>query len=419
MEILDQAYLNDLVIRSERGDSNAFSELFAAVWEGQYTYLSEMLDDSADIKTALQEVFTQALQRLPGLPRAELFLPWLCRISFLYCRERQNDIPAGEKKGQHLFHLSQILNLPLTESQILLMTYEQNLPDEEIRQILNLGRILLRRYRKDGLRHLQRDMTPQDKAEAQKAALPANGSGKKKTGTPNIRHAAAKPGAGEVTKILEQIFDSCGKKPNTVPMEALASYAVYRRERFSLQKWILSAGLIAFLFLPMLFLLPKFEVRENEEGERGLPVYTIEVQSFLPVDKVLARLNTHALPVYEAGAKEFTVEPTRNGTMTISVELINRQQAKKTVTVENVDSKGPELLGSETGSSTFLLKVTDAGIGVDYRESYAVTASGSVVRPLETNEQTGEILFVYPEEDWDIYIPDHIGNTLHLAITLE
>ena len=181
MEILDQAYLNDLVIRSERGDSNAFSELFAAVWEGQYTYLSEMLDDSAAIKTALQEVFTQALQRLPGLPRAELFLPWLCRISFLYCRERQNDIPAEEKEGQHLFHLSQILNLPLTESQILLMTYEQNLPDEEIRQILNLGRILLRRYRKDGLRHLQRDMTPQDKAEAQKAALPANGSGKKKT----------------------------------------------------------------------------------------------------------------------------------------------------------------------------------------------------------------------------------------------
>ena len=39
--------------------------------------------------------------------------------------------------------------------------------------------------------------------------------------------------------------------------------------------------------------------------------------------------------------------------LTISVELINRQQAKQTVTVENVDAKGPELLGSETGSSTW------------------------------------------------------------------
>ena len=67
---------------------------------------------------------------------------------------------------------------------------------------------------------------------------------------------------------------------------------------------------------------------------------------------------------------------------------------------------------------SYALKVADAGIGADYRESYAVTASGTVIRPLEINEQTGEILFAYPEEDWDVYIPDHIGNTLHLAITL-
>ena len=418
MEILDQTYLNDLVIRSERGDSNAFSELFAAVWEGQYVYLSEMLEDRAEIETALREVFSQALQRLPGLPRAELFLPWLCRISFLYCRERQEVIPGEGQGEQQLFHLSRILNLPLTESQILLMTYVQNLPDEEIRQILNLSRILLRRYRKDGLRHLQRDMTPGEQAGGRKAALPADGSGRKRTGVSDRRRAATKPGAGEVTKILEYVFDSCGRKPNTVPMEALASYAVYRRERFFLQKGILSAGLIAFLFLPMLFLMPKFEVRENAEGERGLPVYTIEVQSFLPVEKVLARLNTHSLPVYEAGAKEFTVEPTRNGTMTVYVELINRQQANQTVSVQSVDAKGPELISSETGSGTVLLKVADAGIGADYRESYAVTASGTVIRPLEINEQTGEILFAYPEEDWDVYIPDHIGNTLHLAITL-
>ena len=37
---------------------------------------------------------------------------------------------------------------------------------------------------------------------------------------------------------------------------------------------------------------------------------------------------------------------------------------------------------------------------------------------LSTDAETGEILFPYPEENWDVYIPDHIGNTLHLAITL-
>ena len=66
----------------------------------------------------------------------------------------------------------------------------------------------------------------------------------------------------------------------------------------------------------------------------------------------------------------------------------------------------------------FIIKVEDAGIGVDYRAVYAVGASGEVYYPLSSGEETG-IVFEYPDEAWDIYIPDHIGNTLHLAIKLQ
>lgn len=392
MEILDQSYLNDLVVRSGRGDSNAFAELFAATWETQYGYLYRMTRDKAEAVQALQEVYTQALRRLPSLGRAELFLPWLSRMSYLYCRERRE---AGNP-------LPELLNLPLTESQILLMTYAQGLSDEETGRVLNLGSALLRRYRKDGLRHLRRETPERQHAEDSR------------------RHGAGeKPDAAAVTEILERIFDACGQEPNTVPMEALASYTVYRRERFTLQKGILTAGLIAFLLMPLLFLMPDFEVWGTDRGERGLPVYTIEVHSLLPVGKVTARLNTHALPVYEAGAKEYSVEPTRNGTMTVYVELVNRQNLQKDVPVENVDAKGPELSSSEIGEDTFLLRVSDAGIGVDYREIWAVGASGTVYYPLETDEAKGEVLFAYPDEDWDVYVPDYIGNTLHLALTLQ
>ena len=417
MEILDQTYLNELVIRSERGDSNAFAELFAAVWEGQYFYIYSMLTDHTEAESALQEVFSQALQRLPSLSRADLFLPWISRISFLYCRDRQEDTIGDERTG-HPVSLSRFLNLPLTESQILIMTYVQNLPDERIGQILNIRRLLLNRYRKDGLRHLKKEPETGNSIKRLDAVFPVNDNGSSRADYIDRLRMPKKPDAARLIRILERIFDSSGRKPNTVPMEALASYAVYRRERFSMQKGILWAGLIAFLFLPLLFLMPQIEVQGSGDGVRGLPVYTIEVRSVLPVGKVIAELNAHSLPVYEAGAKEFTVEPTRNGTMTVSVELVNRQQTRQTLPVENVDANGPELLGSETGSDTFLMQVADAGIGVDYREVYAISASGTVIYPLETDEQAGEILFAYPEEDWDVYVPDHIGNTLHLAITL-
>ena len=160
MEILDQAYLNDLVIRSGRGDSNAFAELFAAVWEGQYIYLYAMFGEREKAEEALCSVFAQALRRLPSLPKAGLFLSWISRMSYLYCRERQEDIPDAGTAEQSSFSLTQILNLPLTESQILLMTCEQGLTDEETGRILNISGILLRRYRKDGLRHLRSAVQP-------------------------------------------------------------------------------------------------------------------------------------------------------------------------------------------------------------------------------------------------------------------
>jgi len=174
-----------------------------------------------------------------------------------------------------------------------------------------------------------------------------------------------------------------------------------------------------FVLLPLLFVLPRFTVTEAAEGERGLPVYTVQVRSVLPVGRVTARLRNHSLPVYEAGAKEFTVEPTRNGALTIRVELINRQGTESETEVTDVDCTGPALLDSLIGEDFFTLYVADEGIGVDYREIIAKNAAGEEIRPLEYNEEEGSVTFSYPEEDWDVYIPDHIGNTLHLALTLQ
>lgn len=226
-------------------------------------------------------------------------------------------------------------------------------------------------------------------------------------------------GMDEAEDVLSAVFRECGQKPNSVPMEALSAYTIYRRERFSLQRGLLVVLLGLFFLLPFLFIDSKFTVHLDEMGERRLPVYVIEVDSILPVHRVTAKVKGQDLPVYEAGAKTFTVEPTRNGTMTIDVSLLNRQNTSQTVTVTGVDNRAPVLLGSEVDEEVVRLLVEDGGTGLRLSGAYGVTESGEKVEPLRTDADTGLVIFPYPGEKMDVYIPDQVGNILHLALRIE
>ena len=157
----------------------------------------------------------------------------------------------------------------------------------------------------------------------------------------------------------------------------------------------------------------------EEDGIRRLPVYTVHVENVLPVHSVKARQKNRMLPVYEADSRTYTIEPTRNGTLQISVALFNRQETSVTMNVEGVDRNGPAFIGSDVIGDLVYLYVKDEGIGVDYDGVYASNAAGIRILPTETDPATGTIVFPYPEEGWDVYIPDHIGNTLHLAVKFE
>ena len=417
-EKLDQSYLDDLVVRAGKGSSNAFAELFASVSGRQLYYLERLFGDRDQAIKALREVFINVMKGLPGLTRPDLFMPWISRQSanIYYEHTGSDEAENGE------FTLSQLLNLPLAESQIMLMSAEQGFSVQEIEAILNIGKSTVTRFTKLGVKHLRRDEGAADRgneaaerSSAQKANQTRATTRKKGAKAPDMSKGLSPVEAAEM---LAAVFDACGSKHNNIPMEALASYAVYRKERFSVQRSVLAVALTIFMLLPLLFFLPGFTVEEKDEGARGLPVYTVEVKSLLPVNRVLATLKDHSLPVYEAGAKEFTVEPIRNGKLSISVELINRQMVTDDYDVTGVDAEGPKLIDNKAEGDTFIIKVEDAGIGVDYRAVYAVGASGEVYYPLSSGEETG-IVFEYPDEAWDIYIPDHIGNTLHLAIKLQ
>ena len=116
--------------------------------------------------------------------------------------------------------------------------------------------------------------------------------------------------------------------------------------------------------------------------------------------------------------REYTIEPAGNGTMTVSVELINRQKIEKQVEVSDVDAEPPRLVDTVIGDDTITIKVADDGIGVDYRGVYAETASGEKILPVSADEEGG-IVFGFPSEELTVCIPDHLGNTLRLNLRLD
>ena len=221
---------------------------------------------------------------------------------------------------------------------------------------------------------------------------------------------------GVANEILEKVFKECGRKPNSVPMEALSSYMIYRKERFGLQRGVLATLLVLFFLLPFLFIDSRYTVRVEAAGERRLPVYVIEVSSPLPVFCVTADVRGQRLPVYEADAKTYMVEPTRNGEMRIDVALLNRQNTTCTVEVEGVDNKAPVLVSSGVVGGEVRLYAQDEGIGMDPGQAYGVTPDGERIEPDRYDTEKGLIVFAFPETDMDVYIPDYIGNELHLAL---
>ena len=70
------------------------------------------------------------------------------------------------------------------------------------------------------------------------------------------------------------------------------------------------------------------------------------------------------------------------------------------------------------GKNVFL-KVADEGIGVDFDGVYAVSGSGKAVKPRGYDRESGEVWFAYPKEKLDVYIPDSIGNTLHISMKIK
>lgn len=221
------------------------------------------------------------------------------------------------------------------------------------------------------------------------------------------------------SKMLDNIFDACNMEHNSVPFEVLTSYSNYRRERFLLQKIVLFAVICLFALFPLMFVKAQVSFSEVSKGTPGHPVYELYVDSLIPVDRITASIGDKNFPVYEVAESTYTIEPSENGVMTVDVVLSNRQTTSYDYEVTGVDVTAPVVLSHLKEDDKLFLYLLDEDSGIDYDQITAFDLDGNPVTPLSFDEENNVVEFAYPSSSLNVYIPDQVGNQLHLILTIK
>lgn len=192
MPALDYNYMAELVVNAQDGDSDAFAELYAATYQKQYQFAYSYLKDEYLAQDALQETYIVALKELSKLKDPMLLVAWLNQINFRICfqlhkkqkrfdaemggyygnedsgqepapgRERMNAFSSSADNPEDMvvrvdsreYIMNQILKLPFTEAQVIILRFYRSLKYDEIADLLEISRSSVKRYLNSGKEHL-------------------------------------------------------------------------------------------------------------------------------------------------------------------------------------------------------------------------------------------------------------------------
>ena len=179
MATLDYNYVADLVVNAQTGDSDAFAELYAATYQRQYHFAYTYLKDEYLAQDALQETYIIALKNLSKLKDPMLLIAWLNQkrydaelIDYDSTDEETDSIQtdlAPHMTQRNInpedlvvridskeYIMNQILKLPFTESQVVILKYYQELKVGEIARLMDISRSSVNRYLSSGKTHLEK-----------------------------------------------------------------------------------------------------------------------------------------------------------------------------------------------------------------------------------------------------------------------
>ena len=175
MDNYDYQYIASVVQRAQKKDSNAFAELYAATYQKCYRFACQYLQDEDMAEDALQEIYTLVFRKIQSLRDPKLFISWLNQITFRVCfnmqKNRENQtIPLDQVENmsspeaspeemaisvdEKSFFFRQIMGLPSTEAQVIILRYYNNAKEEEIAKLLDISKSSVKRYLASGRKKL-------------------------------------------------------------------------------------------------------------------------------------------------------------------------------------------------------------------------------------------------------------------------
>lgn len=221
------------------------------------------------------------------------------------------------------------------------------------------------------------------------------------------------------SQMLSNVFEACDYEANRVPLEVLESYSHYRKERHLLQKGILVVVALLFLMLPVLFVSADVELGFVDNTPPGSPIVQISAKSLIPVESVVATMDSYKLQVYQVADGLYQIHPDRNGILKVVVTLANKQFTETTIQVTNVDVTPPQLVSSVLEGDELTIFFSDDSGQLDFDKIYAVNSTGEKVYPLSWDQAALSVTFAYPDSYLNIFVPDQCNNTLQLVLTVE
>ena len=181
---LDHKYIATLVLKLQRGDSDAFTQIYGLTYNKVYNYARHYLRDDYLAQDAVQEIYISALKNLHKLNDPSLFIAWINRIAFHVCFDmtKSRNQGYGEVSAEMLEEISEIRSsdatpedeafvkdeetrlkaavdaLPPGEREIVTLRFYNNMKIDDIVDATGLSKSTVKRQLKSALDRLKNRM---------------------------------------------------------------------------------------------------------------------------------------------------------------------------------------------------------------------------------------------------------------------
>ena len=166
---------------------------------------------------------------------------------------------------------------------------------------------------------------------------------------------------------------------------------------------------------------PKLQVNDPTEhsGDKSLSVL-VHVDSLLPIKNFTAKLEGEELP-YTKENKNYIIPIKSNGNLRISVTSLNGMMKIENSQINSFDENPPVIDEDNVvlGSGYLEFTVSDSQSGVDFDSIYGIDKDGNNLKPTQTEEASGKVVFSLKTNSITVYVSDKAGNQISGNFTLE